>query len=275
MFCVKCGEAISQSSNICIGCGNRLQLRNPIIKDDTNSIHDRELYTDVSVEGGMIVGHFTQYDAQTKAYNGKTLDVCNVSELTVIFALSIKLLQPAEDMMSQVEKANEAANEKHGCAVAFSIVVALFFGFWAVANLNTAFTETRGRWFLILLVIVFSIITLIALAFAKAHWISKSRREELIMIHANLSNDLSYYIEDELYGSIVEMIPTDFRYSAVLNVFMNYLKNMEASRWQDCIAVWKADLHRSKVEQEVVETRKQAEAAAKSAKDAAFWAFWR
>jgi ribosomal protein L7/L12 len=61
------------------------------------------------------------------------------------------------------------------------------------------------------------------------------------------------------------LIPPDYRDSAVLDAMIHYLENMEASTWQECVAVWKNDKHREEILAQQEEIRRLTEQTAQNA----------
>jgi hypothetical protein len=61
------------------------------------------------------------------------------------------------------------------------------------------------------------------------------------------------------------LIPPDYRDSAVLEVMIHYLNNLEASTWQECVAVWKNDKHREEILAQQEEIRRLTEQTAQNA----------
>ena len=97
----------------------------------------------------------------------------------------------------------------------------------------------------------------------------KKQREIWAAERDRIEGKIENYYKSTLHNSPAAIIPSDFRHSAILEKMVNYIGNMEATTWKECVAVWKTDAHRTAIMEETVKTREFAKEAANNSATAA------
>ena len=235
MFCGDCGTKHNDDSKFCGKCGKDLSSENETRITD-NSI--------------------------------KFLDEYEKSDLMGILSTAASLLKPMEEMMRKLNNAQMQVYLYLKTPV-MSIILGTICGIVILASVPSLFSTGMNRY---TITAVMTLIILSLLGLTIIFSVNSYRKTECKKWHAvciSINNEISNYFEEYLHNSIANMVPPDFRYSVVLEHMANYIYNMEASTWRECVALWKTDVYRANVEMEVIRTRELAQQAAGNSKSAA------
>ena len=168
----------------------------------------------------------------------ESLVTYDVAKLVATFDAALKLLEPADRMMnSLMETEQEIAHCRR-----LNIFSKLVIGFVVVfiGGLNALFGLLFGDSELAFYAIIYVVGGLILVWLLQMP--RRIRRKRLQSKRDTLRWRISDYWENTLNKShLKKIIPRDFRHSAALSAMNRYLRNMEATNWQECVALWKAE----------------------------------
>ena len=222
----------------------------------------------------------------------KPLDSYEKNDLAAVLTSASSLLKPAEEMISNLDYARTMliTDKKKIDWNSTSLWLAIFVVFPYIFVLVGVMMLLAERSIIPLSIFLIGFLgvaiqIIIILNYRKYNKESKELWESSCENH---ENSISVYMEEKLRNSIAAIIPPDFRYSVILDYMANYIRNMEAYTWRECVALWKTDAHRAKLEESAEITRiyamqsavnsaeaaMNANAAARSANVAMWLSFW-
>jgi len=218
----------------------------------------------------------------------KSLDSYEKNELANILTIASSFIRKFEEMIVDLSNAyNQAMYYYRQCPTIIGEVLLLIFFLWSPCVVIYAYMisskafyeqEIIGLWgwehtapgpeismprvaigiIIGAFVLLISIIILILLINnkRKKKQLYSTKYQEWMNYYTSLNETISYYFENELCNSPAVLIPPDFRQSAVLDRMVNYVYNMEAATWKECVSVWKTDIYRTNMEAEAAATRR-------------------
>ena len=196
-----------------------------------------------------------EFNSKSAAESLKPLDSYKKDGLLEILKSAATLLKKAEKMIRDMDNAKSQIAH-YSKSPAKSIILGIICAIIGANSLGSSIFWT-----------VVPFLAIVGLIAKRVYM--KSQRGVWQEEYDRLDYNMSSYFKNTLYNSPeVKLIPSDYRHSIILENMVSYIRNMEASLWKECVALWKTDVHRATLEDEAEETRELARQAAESSKNA-------